>query len=51
MMKQILLILAGFMILGLEQRSHEEKSSGCDDLNLVLGKTIVSIEHKVKTIS
>ena len=48
MMKQILLIFAGFIILGLEASSHEEKSSGCDDLNPVLGKTTVLLSMKAR---
>ena len=36
MMKRVLLIFAGFIILGLEAGNHEENSSGCDALNPVL---------------
>ena len=50
-MKQTLLILAGFMILGLQASNHEEMSPGCDGLNPVLGKTTVSIEHEGKNRS
>ena len=51
MMKRVLLIFAGFIILGLEAGNHEENSSGCDALNPVLGKTTVSIEHEGKNRS
>ena len=51
MIKQVLLIFAGFIILGLEASNHEERSSGCDDLNPVLGKTTVFIEHEGKNRS
>ena len=51
MIKQVLLIFAGFIILGLEASNREERSSGCDGLNPVLGKTTVFIEHEGKNRS
>ena len=51
MVKRAILIFSGFIILGLEAGNHEENSSGCDDLNPVLGRTTVSIQHEGKNRS